>query len=94
MVRNIRRVAVEEGPSTITQQLVPHGVPQPRTATLVRKLKEAALAGKIEAPAQQQRSLDQYINYVNLARRLGVADAAWSTSSQGADQLSPAGKQP
>jgi len=47
----IRRGAVEEGASTITQQLARTVVPSARTAPWFRKLKEARLAGKIERPA-------------------------------------------
>jgi len=87
MVRNIRRGAVEEGASTITQQLA-RTVYLSQDRTLVRKLKEAALAGKIERQLSKQEILDQYINYVYLGSgAYGVADAAWIYFSKAADQL-------
>jgi len=87
MVRNIRRGAVEEGGSTITQQLA-RTVYLSQDRTLVRKLKEAALAGKIERQLSKREILDQYINYVYLGSgAYGVADAAWIYFSKAADQL-------
>jgi penicillin-binding protein 1A len=87
MLRNIRSGAVEEGASTITQQLA-RTVYLSQDRTLVRKLKEAALAGKLERQLSKQQILDQYLNYVYLgSSAYGVADAAWIYFSKTPGQL-------
>ena len=87
MLRNIRSGAVEEGASTITQQLA-RTVYLSQDRTLVRKLKEAALAGKLEREFSKQQILDQYLNYVYLgSSAYGVADAAWIYFSKTPAQL-------
>ncbi len=87
MVRNLSRGSVEEGASTITQQLA-RTVFLSQDRTLIRKLKEAALAGKLERQLSKQQILEQYLNYVYLgSSAYGVADAAWIYFSKTPDEL-------
>lgn len=87
MVRNLREGSVEEGASTITQQLA-RMVFLSQDRTLLRKLKEAALAGKIERQLSKQQILEQYLNFVYLgSSAYGVSDAAWIYFSKRPDQL-------
>jgi penicillin-binding protein 1A len=87
MVRNISLGSVEEGASTITQQLA-RTVFLSQDRTLWRKLKEAALAGKIERQLSKEQILEQYVNYVYLgSSAYGVSDAAWVYFSKTPDQL-------
>jgi penicillin-binding protein 1A len=87
MVRNLTRGSVEEGASTITQQLA-RTVFLSQDRTLIRKLKEAALAGKLERQLSKQQILEQYLNVVYLgSSAYGVADAAWIFFSKTPSQL-------
>ncbi len=87
LLRNLRQGAVEEGASTITQQLA-RTVFLSQDRTLLRKLKEAALAGKLERQLSKQQILEQYLNFVYLgSSAYGVADAAWIYFSKTPDQL-------
>ena len=87
MVRNIRRHSVEEGASTITQQLA-RTVFLSQDRTVVRKLAELALAGKLERQLSKQQILTEYLNVVYLgSSAYGVADAAWIYFSKTPDQL-------
>ncbi|MFM7269955.1 MAG: transglycosylase domain-containing protein [Cyanobium sp.] len=86
-LRNISQGSVEEGASTITQQLA-RTVFLDQDRTLWRKLKEAALAGKIERQLSKNQILEQYLNFVYLGSgAYGVADAAWVYFSKTPDQL-------
>ena len=77
LVRNITEGSVEEGASTITQQLA-RTVFLSQDRTILRKLKEAALAGKLERQLSKQQILTEYLNVVYLgSSAYGVADAAW-----------------
>jgi penicillin-binding protein 1A len=88
MLRNLRQGSVEEGASTITQQLA-RTVFLSQDRTIVRKLKEALLAGKLERQLSKQQILEQYLNVVYLgSSAYGVADAAWIYFSKRPDQLS------
>ena len=88
LVRNITERSVEEGASTITQQLA-RTVFLSQDRTLVRKLKEAALAGKLERQLSKRQILTEYLNLVYLgSSAYGVADAAWIYFSKSPDQLS------
>ncbi|MFM8524361.1 MAG: PBP1A family penicillin-binding protein [Cyanobacteriota bacterium] len=88
LVRNITQGSVEDGASTITQQLA-RTVFLSQDRTLVRKLREAALAGKIERQLTKRQILEQYLNVVYLgSSAYGVADAAWIYFSKTPDQLS------
>ena len=85
--RNISQGSVEEGASTITQQLA-RMVFLSQDRTLIRKLKEAALAGKIERQLSKEQILEQYLNFVYLgSSAYGVSDAAWVYFSKTPDQL-------
>jgi len=77
MLRNLRQGAVEEGASTITQQLA-RTVFLSQDRTILRKLSEVLLAGKLERQLSKQQILEQYLNVVYLgSSAYGVADAAW-----------------
>ena len=87
LVRNVRQGAVREGASTITQQLA-RTVFLSQDRTLTRKLKEAALAYKLERQLSKEQILEQYLNYVYLgSSAYGLADAAWVYFSKTPDQL-------
>ena len=87
MVRNISRGSVEEGASTITQQLA-RTVFLSQDRTLLRKLKEAALAGKLERQLGKRQILTEYLNVVYLgSSAYGVSDAAWVYFSKSPEQL-------
>ena len=88
IVRNLRQGSVEEGASTITQQLA-RTVFLSQDRTIVRKLKEALLAGKLERQLSKQQILEQYLNYVYLgSSAYGVSDAAWIYFSKRPSELS------
>ncbi len=87
LVTNLREGAVREGASTITQQLA-RTVFLSQDRTLTRKLKEAALAFKLERQLSKQQILEQYLNFVYLgSSAYGVADAAWVYYSKQPDEL-------
>ena len=87
MLRNLTRGSVEEGASTITQQLA-RTVFLSQDRTLIRKLREAALAGKIERQLSKAQILEQYLNVVYLgSSAYGVSDAAWVYFSKTPDKL-------
>ena len=87
IVTNVQQGAVREGASTITQQLA-RTVFLSQDRTITRKLKEAALALKLERQLSKQQILEQYLNYVYLGSgAYGVADAAWIYYSKTPDQL-------
>jgi penicillin-binding protein 1A len=87
MVRNISRGSVEEGASTITQQLA-RTVFLSQDISLLRKLKEAALAGKLERQLSKRQILTEYLNVVYLgASAYGVSDAAWVYFSKTPEEL-------
>ncbi|MEI7951605.1 MAG: transglycosylase domain-containing protein, partial [Synechococcaceae cyanobacterium ELA182] len=87
VLRNLQRGSVEEGASTITQQLA-RTVFLSQDRTLIRKLKEVVLASKIERQLSKEQILEQYLNYVYLgSSAYGVADAAWVYFSKTPAQL-------
>lgn len=87
LVRNVTERSVQEGASTITQQLA-RTVFLSQDRTLVRKLKEALLAGKLERQLSKQQILTEYLNVVYLgSSAYGVADAAWVYFSKTPAQL-------
>ncbi|NDC35593.1 MAG: PBP1A family penicillin-binding protein, partial [Synechococcaceae bacterium WB9_2_112] len=87
VVRNLTQGSVEEGASTITQQLA-RTVFLSQDVTLIRKLKEAALAGKLERQLSKRQILTEYLNVVYLgSSAYGVADAAWIYFSKTPSQL-------
>jgi penicillin-binding protein 1A len=87
MLRNLRQGSVEEGASTITQQLA-RTVFLSQDRTILRKLKEAALAGKLERQLSKRQILTEYLNVVYLgSSAYGLSDAAWIYFSKTPDQL-------
>ncbi|MFM2174444.1 MAG: hypothetical protein RLZZ54_2371 [Cyanobacteriota bacterium] len=87
LMRNVKRGSVEEGASTITQQLA-RTVFLSQDRTIIRKLKEALLAGKLERQLSKQQILEQYLNYVYLgSSAYGVSDAAWIYFSKRPSEL-------
>ncbi|MFM7265641.1 MAG: transglycosylase domain-containing protein, partial [Cyanobium sp.] len=87
LLRNLQQGSVEEGASTITQQLA-RTVFLSQDRTLWRKIKEAALAGKIERQLSKEQILEQYLNFVYLgSSAYGVSDAAWIYFSKTPAQL-------
>ncbi len=75
--RNLIERSVREGASTITQQLA-RTVFLSQDKTLTRKLKEAALALKLERQLNKEQILEQYLNNVYLGSgAYGIADASW-----------------
>tara|TARA_Y100001968_G_scaffold292816_2_gene298322 strand:+ start:9903 stop:11747 length:1845 start_codon:yes stop_codon:yes gene_type:complete len=84
---NLIKRDVQEGGSTITQQLA-RIVFLNQDRTLARKLKEAALAYKIERQLDKEEILEQYLNNVYLgSSAYGIADAAWIYFSKETKQL-------
>ena len=87
VLTNLRERSVKEGASTITQQLA-RTVFLSQDRTVTRKLREAALAYKLERQLTKEQILEQYLNYVYLGSgAYGVADAAWVYFSKSPDQL-------
>jgi penicillin-binding protein 1A len=87
VLSNLRQGSVEEGASTITQQLA-RTVFLSQDRTILRKLKEAALAGKLERQLSKRQILTEYLNVVYLgSSAYGVSDAAWIYFSKTPDQL-------
>ena len=74
---NIREKGITEGGSTITQQLA-RTVFLNQDRTLIRKIKEASLASKLERELNKEEILNQYLNNVYLGSgAYGIADASW-----------------
>lgn len=87
LVRNLKQGAVEEGASTITQQLA-RTVFLSQDRTILRKLNEVLLAGKLERQLSKQQILEQYLNNVYLgSSAYGISDAAWIYFSKTPAQL-------
>ncbi|MEB3185370.1 MAG: PBP1A family penicillin-binding protein [Cyanobacteriota bacterium] len=87
MLRNLSQGSVEEGASTITQQLA-RTVFLSQDRTILRKLSEVLLAGKLERQLSKQQILTEYLNVVYLgSSAYGVADAAWIYFSKSPNQL-------
>jgi membrane peptidoglycan carboxypeptidase len=64
LLTDIFRGAREQGGSTITQQLVRNAYPNLRERSVVRKVKEAALAAELERRIGKSKILEQYLNRV------------------------------
>ncbi|HEX6674483.1 MAG TPA: transglycosylase domain-containing protein [Actinomycetes bacterium] len=64
LLTDIFRGAREQGGSTITQQLVRNAYPNLRERSVVRKVKEAALAAELERRIGKSQILEQYLNRV------------------------------
>ncbi len=87
ILTNLRQGFVKEGGSTITQQLA-RTVFLSQDRTITRKLKEAALAYKLERQLTKKQILVQYLNNVYLGSgAYGVADAAWVYFSKTPNEL-------
>ena len=87
LIINSRKGEFEEGASTITQQLA-RIVFLNQDKNLTRKLKEAALALKIERNFPKEEILRFYLNNVYLgANAYGIGDAAWIYFSKPPSQL-------
>ncbi len=87
MVNNIQERKVIEGGSTITQQLA-RIVYLKKEKTFTRKLKEAALAFKLERELSKEEIIEKYLNNVYLgSNAYGIADAAWIYFSKTPQEL-------
>jgi penicillin-binding protein 1A len=90
MVTNIERVANDERPvgaSTITQQVARNFL-LTNEVSLVRKIKEAILAFRIERAFTKDRIIELYLNEIYLGNRsYGVAAAALNYFNKSLDQL-------
>ncbi len=77
VMTNIKEMAIVEGGSTITQQLA-RMVFLNQSKTIQRKLKEIALAYKLERHLTKEEIIEQYLNNVYLgSNAYGISDAAW-----------------
>ncbi|MCX7595789.1 MAG: transglycosylase domain-containing protein, partial [Fischerella sp.] len=84
---NLRSQDVVEGGSTITQQLA-RILFLKQERTVLRKLKEARLAQKMEQQLSKDEILERYLNLVYLGSgAYGVADAAWVYFSKSVHEL-------
>ena len=87
LITNSQQGEFKEGASTITQQLA-RIVFLNKNKTLKRKLKEAALALKIERNFSKTQILEFYLNNVYLgSNSYGISDAAWIYFSKTPNQL-------
>ncbi len=87
VLNNARSQNVVEGGSTISQQLA-RILFLKQEKTILRKLKEARLAQKMEEQLGKNQILERYLNLVYLGSgAYGVADAAWVYFSKSIDQL-------
>jgi penicillin-binding protein 1A len=85
---NVQAGGVVEGGSTITQQLA-RVVFLNQERSMVRKLREALLARKLEQKLSKAEILERYLNIVYLGSgAYGVADAAWVYFSKPLKSLS------
>ncbi|WP_338430164.1 penicillin-binding protein 1A [Synechococcus elongatus] len=87
-VTNLLSGEVQEGASTITQQLA-RIVFLSQERSIQRKFNEALMAQKLEQELTKDQILEQYLNLVYLgAGAYGVADAAWVYFSKPVKDLS------
>ena len=63
-VSNLLTGQVSQGGSTITQQLIRNSYPDLKDISIVRKIKEAALAAQLEGRLSKQEILHRYLNRV------------------------------
>ncbi|HEX5615187.1 MAG TPA: PBP1A family penicillin-binding protein [Acidimicrobiia bacterium] len=88
LVRNFRAGSVEEGGSTITQQLVKNTLIDEPDRTIARKMREAVLARRIEERYSKQEILERYLNTIYFGNgAYGVRAAAERYFATTADQL-------
>ncbi len=77
VITNIKKRSVVEGGSTITQQLA-RMIFLNQNKTIQRKIKEMALAFKLERNLRKEEIIEQYLNNVYLgSNAYGISDAAW-----------------
>ncbi len=87
VTKNIRERSVVEGGSTITQQLA-RIIFLNQDRTLNRKLKEIALAFKLERELTKDEIIEQYLNNVYLgSNAYGISDASWVYFQKTPDRL-------
>ncbi len=87
LIINLREREFHEGASTITQQLA-RIVFLNQNKTFTRKLKEAALALKIDRKLTKEKILQHYLNNIYLgSNAYGISDAAWVYFSKSPNQL-------
>ena len=87
ILTNLKQGSVQEGASTISQQLA-RTVFLSQDRTVTRKLKEAALAYKLERQLSKEQILEQYLNFVYLGSgAYGISDAAWVYFSKQPEDL-------
>lgn len=85
--RNVTSGEMVEGGSTITQQLA-RMVFLNQDRSLVRKIREAMLAQKLERELSKDKLLENYLNLVYLgSEAYGVTDAAWVFFSKSVKDL-------
>ncbi|KGG16535.1 Multimodular transpeptidase-transglycosylase [Prochlorococcus sp. MIT 0602] len=88
MLTNIKAKSILEGGSTITQQLA-RIIFLNQEKSISRKLKEIALAYKLERSLAKEEILEQYLNNVYLgSNAYGVSDASWIYFKKTPNQLS------
>ena len=88
IISNLQDKGINEGGSTITQQLARITFLN-QDKTLSRKIKEILLAYKLERQLTKKEILEQYLNYVYLGSgAYGISDAAWVYFSKRPDELS------
>jgi penicillin-binding protein 1A len=85
--RNISKGEMVEGASTLTQQLA-RMVFLNQDRSLIRKIREALLAQKLEREVTKDQILEKYLNMVYLgSEAYGVGDAAWVYFSKPVSEL-------
>ncbi|NDJ18710.1 PBP1A family penicillin-binding protein [Myxacorys almedinensis A] len=88
IARNITSGGLVEGGSTLTQQLS-RIVYLNQDRSIVRKVREAMIAQKLERSVAKRQLLEKYLNLVYLgSNAYGVGDAAWIYFSKSVNQLS------
>tara|TARA_Y100001968_G_scaffold311105_1_gene332804 strand:- start:14118 stop:15956 length:1839 start_codon:yes stop_codon:yes gene_type:complete len=87
LLTNLHQRSIQEGASTITQQLA-RIVFLSQDKSFTRKIKEAALALKLERQLNKKEILEHYLNNVYLgSSAYGIADASWVYFSKRPYQL-------
>ena len=85
--RNVSKGEMLEGGSTLTQQLA-RMVFLNQDRSLIRKIREAMLAQKLEREVSKDQILEKYLNMVYLgSEAYGVGDAAWVYFSKPVSEL-------
>ncbi|MBL0687081.1 MAG: transglycosylase domain-containing protein, partial [Sulfurospirillum sp.] len=88
LIKDIKAMKIVEGGSTITQQLVKNTV-LTREKKIIRKLKEALLAFKIEKVLTKEEILERYFNHVYFGHGYyGIKTAALGYFHKNLDTLS------